>query len=100
MTERKSRAYHISQEAIAVCNGLDMDPSEAILFLEVEVQRRTAFVDVKKAMREVMQVEGVTLREGDKKMLEKCFALVISEIQNEKGGYKEMIAEIERRLKR
>jgi hypothetical protein len=42
---------------------------------------------VKKAMREVMQVEGVTLRVTDKEMLEKCFSLVISEIQKgkEKG---------------
>jgi len=87
MTEtiRKSRAYHISQEAIAVCNGLDMDPSEAILFLEVEVQRRTAFVDVKKAMREVMQVEGVTLTKEVMEKLEKAFALIFSEVQKGKG---------------
>jgi hypothetical protein len=88
MTEpRKSRAYHISQDAIAICNRLDLDPSEAILYLNAEVEKRSAFIDVKKAMREVMQVEGVTLRVTDKEMLEKCFSLVISEIQKgkEKG---------------
>ena len=31
MTEpRKSRAYHISQDAIDICNRLDLDPSEAV----------------------------------------------------------------------
>ena len=86
MTEaRKSRAYHISQEAVDICNWMDMDPSEAILYLDAEVEKRSAFIDVKKAMREVMQVEGVTLRVADKEMLEKCFSLVISEIQKGKG---------------
>ena len=62
MTEpRKSRAYHISQDAITVCNRLDLDPSEAILYLNAEVEKRSAFIDVKKAMREVMQIEGVVL---------------------------------------
>jgi hypothetical protein len=85
MTEpRKSRAYHISQDAIDICNRLNLDPSEAILYLNAEVEKRSAFIDVKKAIREVMQVEGVTLRETDKEMLEKCFGLVISEIQKEK----------------
>jgi hypothetical protein len=85
MTEpRKSRAYHISQDAIDICNRLDLDPSEAILYLNAEVEKRSAFIDVKKAMREVMQVEGVTLRATDKEMLEKCFSLVISEIQKGK----------------
>ena len=85
MTEpRKSRAYHISQDAISVCNRLNLDPSEAILYLNAEVEKRSAFIDVKKAMREVMQVEGVTLRATDKEMLEKCFNLVISEIQKGK----------------
>jgi hypothetical protein len=81
---RKSRAYHISQDAIDICNHLNLDPSEAILYLNVEVEKRSAFIDVKKAMREVMQVEGVTLRVTDKEMLEKCFSLVISEIQKAK----------------
>ena len=81
MTERKSRAYHISQEAIEVCNRLDLDPSEAILQLDVEVEKRAAFIDVKKAMREVMQVEGVVLKKDEKDRLESAFALVISEIQ-------------------
>ena len=57
MTDRKSRAYHISQEAIAVCNRLDLDPGDAILHLQAEVEKRSAYIDVKKAMREVMQVE-------------------------------------------
>ena len=35
-------------------------------------------------MREVMQVEGVTLRVADKEMLEKAFNAVISEIQKAK----------------
>ena len=86
MTEqRKSRAYHISQDAIDICNRLDMDPSEAVLYLGAEVDKRSAFIDVKKAMREVMQVEGVTLRVADKEMLEKAFNAVISEIQKAKG---------------
>jgi hypothetical protein len=86
MTEpRKSRAYHISQDAIDICNRLNLDPSEAVLYLNAEVEKRSAFIDVKKAMREVMQVEGVTLRVTDKEMLQKCFNLVISEIQKGKG---------------
>ena len=94
MTEqRKSRAYHISQDAIDICNLLDLDPSEAVLYLAeeavqylvAEVDKRSAFIDVKKAMREVMQVEGVTLRVADKEMLEKAFNAVISEIQKAKG---------------
>jgi hypothetical protein len=40
MTERKSRAYHISQEAITVCNRLDLDPSESILQLDAELEKR------------------------------------------------------------
>jgi hypothetical protein len=85
MTEpRKSRAYHISQDAIDICNRLDLDPSEAVLYLNAEVDKRSAFIDVKKAMREVMQVEGVTLRVADKEMLEKAFNAVISEIQKAK----------------
>ena len=83
-TSRKSRAYHISQEAIAVCNRLDLDPSESILQLDAEVEKRAAFIDVKKAMREVIQVEGVTLRAGDKEMLQKCFDLVIREIKKDR----------------
>ena len=86
MTEpRKSRAYHISQDAIEVCNRLDLDPSEAILHLNAEVEKRSAFIDVKKAIREVMQVEGVTLRVADKEMLEKAFTAVMSEIRKSKG---------------
>jgi len=83
---RKSKAYHISQEAIDICNRLGMDPSETILYLNAEVEKQSAFIDVKKAMREVMQVEGVTLlRVADTEMLEKCFPLVISsEIQKGK----------------
>ena len=84
-TSRKSRAYHISQEAIAVCNRLDLDPSESILQLDAEVEKRAAFIDVKKAMREVIQVEGVTLRAGDKEMLQKCFDLVIREIKKDRA---------------
>ena len=87
MTEpRKSRAYHISQDAIDICNRLDLDPSEAILNLNAEVEKRSAFIDVKKAMREVMQVEGVTLRVADKEMLEKAFTAVMSEIRKSKGN--------------
>ena len=85
MTERKSRAYHISQEAIAVCNGLDMEPSDAIQWLQGEVERRMAFVDVKKAVREVMQVEGVILRKDEKERLERAFAVVLAEIKKEKA---------------
>ena len=78
MTEpRKSRAYHISQDAIDICNRLDLDPSEAILHLNAEVEKRSAFIDVKKAIREVMQVEGVTLRVADKEMLEHQFCTVV-----------------------
>ena len=85
MTEpRKSRAYHISQDAIDICNRLDLDPSEAILHLNAEVEKRSAFIDVKKAIREVMQVEGVTLRVADKEMLEKAFTAVMSEIRKAK----------------
>jgi hypothetical protein len=83
---RKSRAYHISQEAIAVCNRLDLDPSEAILHLQAEVEKRAAYIDVKKAMREVMQVEGVVLKKDEKDRLESAFALVISEIQKGRGA--------------
>lgn len=79
--ERKSKAYHISQEAIAICNGLDMDPSEAIVFLEGEVQRRAAYVDIKAAIREVMQVEGVILKKDEKERMERAFAYVIDEIK-------------------
>ena len=87
MTEpRKSRAYHISQDAIDICNRLDLDPSEAILHLNAEVEKRSAFIDVKKAIREVMQVEGVTLRVADKEMLEKAFTAVMSEIRKAKEG--------------
>ena len=85
MTEpRKSRAYHISQDAIDICNRLDLEPSEAILHLNAEVDKRSAFIDVKKAIREVMQVEGVTLRVADKEMLEKAFTAVMSEIRKAK----------------
>ncbi|MGA2122738.1 MAG: hypothetical protein ABSG49_11975 [Methanoregula sp.] len=82
---RKSRAYHISQEAIAVCNRLDLDPGDAILHLQAEVEKRSAYIDVKKAMREVMQVEGVVLKKDEKDRLESAFALVISEIQKGRG---------------
>ena len=78
---RKSRAYHISQDAVDICNRLEMDPSDALVYLSSELEKRAVFVDVKAAMREVMQVEGVTLRDGDKRMLERAFNQVISEIQ-------------------
>ena len=84
-TSRKSRAYHISQEAIAVCNRLDLDPSESILQLDAEVEKRAAFIDVKKAMREVMQVEGVIPRKDEKERLERAFAVVLAEIKKEKA---------------
>ena len=84
MTEpRKSRAYHISQDAIDICNGWTWTERGG-LYLNAEVEKRSAFIDVKKAMREVMQVEGVTLRVADKEMLEKAFNAVISEIQKAK----------------
>ena len=85
MTERKSRAYHISQEAIAVCNGMDLDPSEAILFLEAEVQRREVFVDVKAAVREVMKVEGVNLAKEQKEFFRDLFAGLLKAIQEMKA---------------
>ena len=85
MTEpRKSRAYHISQDAIDICNRLNLDPSDALFFLNAEVEKRAAFIDVKKAMREVMQIEGVVLEKDVMEKIQKAFALVISEIQKGK----------------
>ena len=64
----KSKAYHISQGAIEVCNRWGMEPSATIEMMAIELARGPEATErlVLGAVRQVCQVEGIMLHEKQK----------------------------------
>jgi len=79
------RAYHINQGAIDICNGLGMQPADAIVWLNGELGRKMENRDLQQsledAFRKVSQAEGVMLHARQKEFFKELFAAVLEELK-------------------
>ena len=82
---RRSKAWHITQEAIDVCNRLRLDPSDALVWLDGEVQEKTEVRDMRTtlegAFRKVCQVEGVVLKLEQREMIKNLLQAILDEVK-------------------
>jgi hypothetical protein len=87
---RKPRAYHINQGAIDVCNHLDMEPADAIVWLQGELRRKTETrdltVQLEDAFRKVAQAEGVMLHATQKEFFRELTASLLAAVKKEFDG--------------
>ena len=95
---QKARAYHINQEAIEVCNGLERSPADTIVALRERVASQDEMIEVRDrmisslksivptdgrpvytlqefgdVMRKVCQTEGVMLHADQKRFFQELF---------------------------
>jgi len=79
------RAYHINQGAIDICNGLGMQPADAIVWLNGELGRKMEARDLTQqlvdAFRVVAQAEGVMLHAKQKEFFKDLFAGLLAELK-------------------
>lgn len=83
------RAYHINQGAIDICNGLGMQPADAIVWLNGELGRKMEARDLTQqlvdAFRVVAQAEGVMLHAKQKEFFKDLFAGLLAELKKGDG---------------
>jgi hypothetical protein len=84
------RAYHITQGAIDICNGLGMQPADVIVWQAGELRRKTETrdlsVQLEDAFRKVAQAEGVMLHVTQKEFFRELTASLLAAIKKEFDG--------------